>query len=387
MPSLRKNSQQIILYSEADSRNFPLNTNTCFKNNLHARLREESGLCPQVQLVGVYSTTTLSQIQIQLGGVKSYFFGSIHKGIHKRLHIGSGSVENHQYWQVKSASYFDLDLSNLDCWSVSILDQNGLLIPSERNASTLIELSIIMNPSAEAPKYLYFGSEPLVFPSFLKIKPTCYASLLSFSHQRLANIYPPHNEISIQENCMTGNEVNCINSSVLIPPDFYTLETLADILNSKILQYGISFGSKDGRLVIAKNRIGRTKLRISRKFAELIGCNVNHSEDFQLVGSESTFNLFNPLRTIPQVLTLKCSLLDKDSLNMVHQCLRLIYVNSNNTELSSYEFEHKQPCLMTSGYIDSIKFEMLTFPDCSAVHFAKNTQPQFSGCLNIEHIE
>ena len=387
MSSLINCPQQIILHSGADTKDYPQNTNTSFKNNLHPHLRQESASCFQIQLVGVYSTTPLSQIQIQLDGVKSYFFGSIHKGIHKGLYIGSGSVQKHQYLQVKNSSHFDVDFSNLACWSITIRDKNGLLILPEKYATTVIELCIIMNPITEAPKYLYFGSDPLVFPSYLKIKPTCYASLLSFSHKMLANVFPPHNVISIQENCITGNEISCIRSTVVIPPDFYTLEKLVDCLNSKILQYGISFDSKDGRLEIAKNKIGETQLRLSKKLAELIGCKVDDGDDeYRLIGAESTFKVFDPLRTIPQLLTLKCSLLDKNGLNMVQQCLRLIYVNSKNAELSSYEFENKQACLMTSGYLDSINFEMETFPNCSAVYFAKNCQPHFSGCLEIIHM-
>ena len=385
MPNLSKGSQQIILHSQTDFGDYPENTNTCFKNNLHSSLRQKSGSCPQIQLVGIYSTVKLSQIQLQLDGVKSYFFGSIHKGQHRRLHIGSASVEKHQYWEVKNSSYFDVDLSNLNCWSISIQDRDGVEIRPQQGASTVIELSIVMNPSVEAPKYLYFGSEPLQFPSFLKIKPKCCASLLSFSHSSLANVFPPHNEILIKQNCISGNEISCKQTNVLVPTDFYTLEKLVYCLNSKTLKYGIAFEAEDGRLKIAKNSIAATQLRLPKKLAELFGCKINEKDDFRLVGNESTFKLFDPLATIPSVLALKCSLLDKNGLTMVEQCLRLIYVNSKNGKKSSYDFEHKQPCLMTSGYVDSVSFRMETFPKSTPVYFAENSQCQFSGCLEIQH--
>ena len=380
MNNFRKGAQQIILHSQADPGKYPQNTNTCFKNSLHLGLRQETALCPQIQLVGLYSTTPLSQIQIQLDGVKSYFFGTIHKGAHKSLHIGSGSVERCQYWQVKNTSYFDLDLSNLGCWSVTILDRNGLVTSAEPNAVTVIELSIDMNPIAEAPKYLYFGADTLKFPTFLKIKPTCFASLLSFSHETLANVYPPHNQISIKQDCTTGNEVRCIQSSVVLPTDFYTLDKMVDCLNSNLLQFGISFDSKEGRLTIAKNRIGETQLRVSKKLAELIGCKV----DNRLIGSATTFGLFDPGKTLPPVLALKCSALDQNGMGKEQQYLRLIFLNSKNVGI--YEFEQKQPCAMASGYLDNISFTLETFPYSSPAYFAKDSQTQFSGCLEISHV-
>ena len=387
MPNLRKGSQQIILHSQTDSGDYPENTNTYFKNNLHSSLRQKSGSCPQIQLVGIYSTVTLSQIQVQLDGVKSYFFASIHNGHHKRLHIGSASVEKHQYWEVKNASNFDLNLSNLNCWSISIQDRDGVEIRPQQGASTIIELRIVMNPTVEAPKYLYFGSEPLVFPTFLKIKPKCYASLLSFSHNLFANVFPPHNEILIKENCITGNEISCIQTTILVPTDFYTLEKLVSWLNSRTVKYGIAFESQGGRLKIAKNGIGDTQLRLPRKLAELFGCKINERDKFCLIGSETTFKLFNPLITLPPVLALKCSLLDKNGLTMVQQCLRLIYTKSKVGEASSYDFEHKQPCLMTSGYVDAVSFKMESFPSSTPVYFADNSQDRckFSGCLEIQY--
>ena len=389
MPNLRQGSQQIVLHSQTDSEVHPENTNTCFKNTLHSSLRQNSGSCPQIQLVGIYSTVTLSQIQVQLDGVKSYFFGSIHKGHHKRLHIGSASVERHQYWEVKNASYFDLNLSNLNCWSISIQDRDGVELRPQQGASTIIELSVVMNPNVEAPKYLYFGSEALVFPSFINIKPNCYASLLSFSHNLLANVFPPHNEIVIRENCISGNEISCRQTTILVPTDFYTLDKLVYWLNSRTLKYGMAFESEDGRLKIAKNGLGDTQLRLTRKLAELFGCKINERDKFRLVGSKSTFKLFDPLVTLPPVLALKCSLLDNNGLSMIQQCLRLIYTNSKIGEASSYDFEHKQPCFMTSGYVDSVSFRMETFPNSAPVYFADNSldhsQCQFSGCLEIQY--
>lgn len=384
MPNLKKGSQQIILHSQTDSSDFPENTNTCFKNKLHSSLRQKSGSCPQIQLVGIYSTVSLSQIQIQLDGVKSYFFGSIHKGQHKKLHIGSASVEKHQYWEVKNSSYFDVDLSNLDCWSISIQDRDGFEIRPQQGASTVIELNIIMSPKEEAPKYLYFGSKPLEFPSFLKIKPKCYASLLSFSHSSLANVFPPFNEILIKQNCISGNEISCKQTNILVPTDFYTLEKLVYWLNSKTLKYGIAFEAEGGRLKIAKNSLAATQLRLPKKLAELFGCKINEKDDFRLVGNESTFKLFDPMVSIPSVIALKCSLLDKNGLTMVQQCLRLIYVKSKKGKKSSYDFEHKQPCLMTPGYVDSVSFRIESFPKSTPVYFAENPQCQFSGCLEIQ---
>lgn len=382
---MKKVSQQIILHSQADTGDFPENTNTRFKNNLHSTLRQKSGSCPQIQLVGIYSTVSLSRIHIQVEGIKSYFFGSIHKGQHKRLHIGSASVEKDQYWEVKNSSYFDVDLSNLDSWSISIQDRNGVEIKPQQGASTVIEMSIVMNPTAEAPKYLYFGSEPLSFPSFLNIKPKCYASLLSFSHDCLANIFPPHNEMLIKQNCnKSDNDISCTQTNILIPTDFYTLEKLVFWLNSTTLKYGIAFESEEGRLKIARNSIGSTQLRLPKKLAELFGCKTEVGDKYRLIGSESTFNLFDPLLTIPPVIALKCSLLDKNGLSMVQQCLRLIYINSKKGG-ASYDFDHKQPCLMTCGYFDTVSFRMETFPNNSPVYFAPNSQYHFSGCLEIQH--
>lgn len=384
MTSLEKGIHQIILHSQADSKVFLQNTNTCFKNNLHSRLNQKSGCYAQVQLVGIYSSVALPHLHVELEGVKSYFFGSIHDGLHKRLHIGSGSVKKHEYLQVRNSSFFDVDISNLSCWSIVIRDRDGVKIPPQSDALTIIELNFKMDPAVEAPKYLYFGSEPLMFPTFLNIKPKCYATLLSFSHEALANVYPPHNEILIKYRCITDNDISCRQTKILIPTDFYSLEGLVQCFNSRILQYGIAFEAVDGRLKVAKNNLDDIQLKFPRKLAELVGYNLDDAGEFCMVTRESTFNLFDPLKTIPQVLTLKCSVLDDNNLSIMQKCLRLIYNNSKNLESASFEFEQKQLCLMTSGYTDSISFKMETFPNSLPVYFAKKSASNFFGCLEVQ---
>ena len=118
-------------------------------------------------------------------------------------------MKKHEYYQVRNTSFFDIDFSNLICWTISLLDKDGVRIPPDSNALTIIEINIKMDPIFEAPKYLYFGSETLMFPTFLNIKSKCFASLLSFSHNALANIYPPHNEFLLKYSCETDNTISC----------------------------------------------------------------------------------------------------------------------------------------------------------------------------------
>ena len=385
MTSLEKGIHQIILHSQADTEVFLQNTNTSFKNNLHSRLNQKSGCSVQIQLVGIYSSVDLSNVQVELEGLKSYFFSSIHDGLHKRLHIGSGSVKKHEYLPVRNSSFFEVDFSNLNFWSIVIRDRDGVKIPPQPDALTIIELNFKMNPTVEAPKYLYFGSESLMFPTFLKIKPKCYATLLSFSHEALANVYPPHNEILIKYRCTSDNDISCKQTKILIPTDFYSLDELVQCFNSKLLQYGIAFEAKDRRLKVASNSLDDVQLSFSKKLAHLVGYKSADEEEFCILTSESKFRLFNPLKSIPKVIALKCSVLDDNNLSMVQKCLRLIYNNSRNLESTSYEFEQKQLCLMTSGYTDSISLKMETFPESQPVYFAKKSTSKFFGCLEIQH--
>ena len=385
MTSLEKGIHQIILHSQADAEVFLQNTNTSFKNNFHSRLNQKSGCSLQVQLVGIYSSVDLPNVQVELGGIKSYFFSSIHDGLHKRLHIGSGSVKKHEYLAVRNSSFFEVDFSNIDFWSIVIRDRDGVKIPPQPDALTIIELNFKMNPTVEAPKYLYFGSEPLMFPTFLKIKPKCYATLLSFSHKALANVYPPHNEILIKYQCDSDNDVSCKQAKILIPTDFYSLDELVECFNSRLLQYGIVFKAKDRRLKVAGNSLDDVQLIFPKKLAELIGYKSVDEDEFCMLSRESTFGLFDPMKSIPKVLTLKCSVLDDNNLSMVQKCLRLIYNSSRNLEPASYEFEQKQLCLMTSGYTDSISFKMETFPKSQPVYFANKSTSNFFGCLEIQH--
>jgi len=382
MPDLRKGTQQLTLYSQAHTSTYPENTNTCFKNILHSGLRERGGGSLQIQLLGIYSSVNLEHIEVQLDGVKSYFFGSIHRGHHKRLHIGSGSVERHQYFEVKNSTYFDVDLSNLDCWGITIRNTGGEKINPQPGAITVIEMRVEMNPAVEAPKYLYFDNNPLILPSYLNIKSKCFASLLSFSHKNLANVYPPSNQLFIRQDCENKNGISCIETPIVIPTDFYTLEKLVHCLNTKTVKYGFEFKAEKGRLKMQKNGGNNTRLKITNNIAKLFGCGADKGS----LCHSDTFDLFDPLVTIPSVLALKCSLLNSNGLNMVEQCLRLIYPNSRDEGDSSYDFEHKQPCLMVSGYVDTVTFKLEAFPNPSTpIYFSKNSETKFSGCLEIQH--
>lgn len=387
MTEIEDRTQRIILHSQSDCIDFPQNTNTYFKNRLQSGFKNTNGFLPQIQLLGIYSNVDLHSIQIELAGIKSYFFDSIHNGRHKRLHIGSGLVKKHEYCEVKNSSFFDVDLRNLECWALCLRDEEGNRILPKTNGETIIELGVKMKPSIEAPKYLYFGDSSLKFPTFLKIRPKCFASLADFSHKSLANVFPPHNQILVKYKCTSDNDITCRQGKIEIPSDFYSLDNLVQCLNSKMIHYGVKFEAEEGKLKFAKDGGQDIQLVLAKSFARLIGCLQEEEGDFLSIDINSRLGLFDPFSSIPRVLALKCCLVADNSLNRIQKCLRLIYPNPKNPRCASYEFEYKQPCLLTPGYVDSVTLSLVAFPDSSPIYFSHTPENNFSGCIEIQHCE
>ena len=373
----------LILDSRSD-RKSPYSPTSCwqFENSIDAKFKQFNQV--QVQINSLFCNRSLPPFQIEIGGTHCYFFGSIHQGKHNHLHVGTRSVKADTQHVVENPSFFNVRLSDISSWRICIRQRGGRPLPVDAEAYVVLEMTLRARPDKDVSRFLYFDNNTLTLPSPLHIKQGCQAALISFQHSHLANIYPPWNFINIR----IGEGDNWTRTRISIPTDFYdSAEKFRRVINPRIVKYGLEFVNGGGSLSLERRAVPsysgiQMMLEAPSELASQIGMPGSHEHhDMCIIGVGQKFYHFDPLHSLPKIMMLTCSMVDKDNIGN-NRILRLLYRNPSSNS-HDHQFLQKQFCSLEIGYHSEITVQLCEYPSQTPVYFAGDNSIKFIGCLEL----
>lgn len=388
---------QIILISNRENKVYG-NTNTLFRNSMHSNLSRKRRTV-KISVTAIYTSANLPPFCIQIKEAVIGVFGGSENSIVFTHH----EMRSNTFYESKSILNSSLNLYNCDLWEVCLVDpitKNQIL--STEGAFTAIELQLSMDESPQMSQYLYFNinnhSRPnLQFNNYQKVYNNSSASLVTFQHAILANVFPPHNKINIimrEFSTIFSTSTNAIKSSgsFELQAGLYSIGEMVKMLNKHFNDKGASVKNHENILTFNFGGSQIQEIHIHPKMAHLLGIEkyAHIINDLCVIDVEREYMLtdcvYNEMSTIPKLLSVECSLVNlSQCTSFPHRMLRVIYNNQNkDSQQCCYDFEVSQKTTMQAGYVNQIEMNLINLETGEKVFFANpNAQSLLCGGLEI----